>query len=46
MRLIPISEAMKGKNPAISVEAKKKERIGDFKNPGKRWPPRGSCLCG
>ena len=35
-------EFMKGGNPVISVDAKKKERIGDFKNPGKRWRPKGS----
>ena len=31
-----------GKDPIISVDAKKKEKIGDFKNPGKRWYPKGS----
>lgn len=29
-------------DPVISVDAKKKERIGDFKNHGKRWLPKGS----
>lgn len=28
--------------PVISVDAKKKEHIGDFKNPGQRWLPKGS----
>ena len=28
-------------NPIISVDAKKKERIGDFKNEGKEWRPKG-----
>ena len=28
-------------DPVISVDAKKKERIGDFKNPGKRWRAKG-----
>ena len=28
--------------PAISVDTKKKELIGDFKNPGREWRPRGS----
>jgi len=27
--------------PAISVDTKKKELIGDFKNSGRRWRPRG-----
>jgi len=35
-------EFVKQGNPVISVDAKKKERIGDFKNPGKRWYPKGS----
>ena len=29
-------------DPVISVDAKKKERIGDFKNSGKTWRPKGS----
>jgi hypothetical protein len=28
-------------NPIISVDAKKKERLGDFKNEGKEWRPKG-----
>ena len=27
--------------PAISVDTKKKELVGDFKNPGKEWQPQG-----
>ncbi len=27
--------------PAVSVDAKKKELIGDFKNPGREWRPQG-----
>ena len=27
--------------PAISVDTKKKELVGDFKNPGREWCPRG-----
>lgn len=27
--------------PVISVDAKKKENIGDFKNPGQEWQPQG-----
>ena len=30
------------KNPVISVDAKKKERVGDFKNPGRTWRQKGS----
>ena len=29
-------------NPAISVDAKKKELVGNFKNPGQKWSPKGS----
>ncbi|GFP32801.1 hypothetical protein HKBW3S42_01109 [Candidatus Hakubella thermalkaliphila] len=29
-------------DPVISIDAKKKERVGDFKNPGRRWRPKGS----
>jgi transposase len=28
--------------PAISVDAKKKELVGDFKNPGREWRPTGA----
>jgi hypothetical protein len=27
--------------PVISVDTKKKELIGDFKNPGREWRPQG-----
>ena len=27
--------------PVVSVDTKKKELIGDFKNPGQEWPPPG-----
>ncbi len=30
-----------GGQPAISVDAKKKELVGDFKNAGREWHPRG-----
>jgi hypothetical protein len=33
---------LKRGQPAISVDAKKKELIGDFKNPGGEWHRRGS----
>jgi len=29
------------RQPAISVDAKKKELVGDFKNGGRQWRPRG-----
>ena len=28
-------------DPAISVDTKKKELVGDFKNPGRKWRPKG-----
>ena len=28
--------------PAISVDTKKKELVGDFKNPGREWRPQGN----
>jgi len=28
-------------DPAISVDTKKKELVGDFKNPGREWRPKG-----
>jgi hypothetical protein len=33
--------ARAAKQPAISVDTKKKELIGDFKNPGRQWRPKG-----
>ena len=29
-------------HPAISVDTKKKELVGDFKNPGREWRPKGN----
>ncbi len=29
-------------DPVISVDAKKKELVGDFKNPGREWRPKGT----
>jgi transposase len=29
-------------DPVISVDTKKKELVGDFKNPGREWRPKGS----
>ena len=34
-------EFMKNANPVISVDAKKKELIGEFKNPGRIWTRKG-----
>ena len=31
-----------GGQPAISVDTKKKELVGDFKNPGREWRPKGA----
>ena len=31
--------AISGKQPIISVDTKKKELVGDFKNPGSDWRP-------
>jgi transposase len=36
-----VSGYEKKKLPAISVDTKKKELIGDFKNPGQEWRPKG-----
>jgi transposase len=32
----------KKSQPAISVDTKKKELVGDFKNPGRSWRPKGN----
>jgi hypothetical protein len=32
---------LKQGEPVISVDTKKKELVGDFKNPGREWHPRG-----
>ena len=36
-----VRRQLAAKEPAISVDTKKKELIGDFKNPGREWRPRG-----
>jgi hypothetical protein len=36
-----ISDAMRRHQPAISVDTKKKELVGDFKNNGREWRPAG-----
>ncbi|HEX4797163.1 MAG TPA: hypothetical protein VH370_25445 [Humisphaera sp.] len=32
---------LRREQPAVSVDTKKKELIGDFKNSGREWHPRG-----
>jgi hypothetical protein len=36
------TEFMKRGQPVVSVDTKKKELIGDFKNGGREWQPKGS----
>jgi len=36
-----VADAQAAGQPAISVDTKKKELIGDFKNPGREWRPKG-----
>jgi hypothetical protein len=37
-----VSKALTAKQPVISVDTKKKELVGDFKNNGREWRPQGS----
>jgi len=37
-----VVEAQRARQPAISVDCKKKELVGNFKNPGREWRPRGT----
>jgi hypothetical protein len=37
-----VTEALAAGQPAISVDTKKKELVGDFKNVGREWHPQGS----
>ena len=37
-----VTQALALGNPAISVDTKKKELVGDFKNNGREWRPRGN----
>lgn len=39
-----ITECHQDRQPAISVDTKKKELVGDFKNGGREWRPRGQPL--
>jgi Rhodopirellula transposase DDE domain len=36
-----VSTALAGQQPVISVDTKKKELVGDFKNGGREWQPKG-----
>jgi len=36
-----VQEQVAAAEPAISVDTKKKELVGDFKNPGREWQPQG-----
>ena len=36
-----VAAALAERQPVISVDAKKKELVGDFKNAGREWRPRG-----
>ena len=37
-----VKEALAAGEPAISVDTKKKELVGDFRNSGREWRPKGS----
>jgi hypothetical protein len=37
-----VKEALARGEPAISIDTKKKELVGDFKNAGREWRPKGS----
>ena len=37
-----VTMAMAQNQPVISVDTKKKELVGDFKNPGREWRPQGA----
>ena len=36
-----VAAAIEAGQPAISIDTKKKELVGDFKNPGREWCPAG-----
>jgi hypothetical protein len=36
-----VNRALAGQQPVISVDTKKKELVGDFKNAGREWRPQG-----
>ena len=37
-----VRQQLRQAEPAISVDTKKKELVGDFKNPGREWRPKGN----
>ena len=37
-----VRQALRTAQPAVSVDTKKKELVGDFKNPGRTWRPKGT----
>ena len=37
-----VEDFQKRRQPVISVDCKKKELVGNFKNPGREWRPKGS----
>src|SRR4249920_858724 len=37
-----VTEALAARQPVISVDTKKKELVGDFKNAGRAWRPKGA----
>ena len=37
-----VQQFQRAKHPVISVDTKKKELIGHFKNPGREWQPKGT----
>ena len=37
-----VKQFQRAKQPVISVDAKKKELVGNFKMPGREWQPKGS----
>ena len=41
-----VQAALKAGEPVISVDAKKKELVGDFKNGGQEWQPKGAARIG
>lgn len=36
-----VKQYLAGREPVLSVDTKKKERVGNFKNAGKTWHPKG-----
>jgi hypothetical protein len=36
-----VKRFLSGKEPVLSIDAKKKERVGNFKNAGRTWRPEG-----